>query len=217
MAVFQHGEAGRFKTWGLIQVAVNQLQSSLERCGPRALVIYRLELVPEDFLQGLGNAAPRTEHSHAMGLHHAHAVVPVYDKAGQSVPLAVDQAEAVGTRGREAYGSPFRLCTGNAHGPEIRSKRVCGETQHTHRYGAYLVMSAGQVTTFAIVDRHQVAFFRVALDLGYRAGEHPGVIAQERLIPPFFQYQFDHWISSCVCVSFFGNGLLPYASSLPGD
>ena len=83
-------------TIGLIKIAVNQLQTGLERGGAGAFVVHGLQSGTVQFLQGSGDGGLGAEHTHGMGLEHADAVVIVNDEARETVALAVDQPVAVG-------------------------------------------------------------------------------------------------------------------------
>ena len=79
-----------------IEISVDQIKPGFERRGAGTLVVYGFQFIAVDFHQCLCNLLLSPEHAGRMGLHHAHAVIPVNDKSRKIVSFAVDKAITVG-------------------------------------------------------------------------------------------------------------------------
>ncbi len=139
-----------------------------------------------------------------MGLQDRHARIPVNDKTGQIVPFAVYQTETVGLSGAEQPGRPANLQgTREHHLPEIRRQDIRIETEHPDSDGPDLIMATGQEAAVCRINAHQVAFGRLAHNLGHGAGKHPGVETAQRFFSPLPQNYFRHFPLSFFCNSIY--------------
>ena len=191
--VFQDTEFIGPETGSLVQIAVHQVQAGLEGGGAGTFVVNGLQALSVEFLQGLGNGGLGAEHAHGMGLEHAYAVIIVYDETGKAVALPMHQPVASGN-GRCGQGAGFAQLVGaGEHAePVVGPGGVFVKTEHPHGDGANLVVAAAQEPTVGRTDAYEVAFCRMAHNLGHGAGKHPGMIAEEGFFPPVFQDNFIH-------------------------
>ena len=77
---------------GLIDVAIHEIQASLERSSPGTLVIDSFETVTENRFQSLADCSLRTEHTDGMGLHDTDAIIPIDYQSRKAIPLTMDEA-----------------------------------------------------------------------------------------------------------------------------
>ena len=183
----------------LVEVAVHQIQPRFEGSGSGTLVVDSLQGIPVNLLQRLANRRFRPEHSDGMRLHHTNTTVIVDDQPRKSVSLTVHQPIAIGLRragsqsGRfpDAQGPAEHLC------PEIRFQHIfAGETENPHGYRTDLVVPMGQKGTIAGIDANHISLSRFPDNLRDRAGKHPGMETQDRIIPAFFQIDLRHDLSA---------------------
>ncbi len=189
---------------GAVKVAVNKVETGLERGGAGTFVIDCLQGRAIDGFQGLTDRAFRTEHSNGVGLHNADAIIIVYDQAGETVAFAVNKAVAVGEGGSFGKASRFdrlsgrRNRTGQSSGdtyperpgdhilPKVRRKDIlAGEAQHTDGDRSYLIVPVSQKIPALREHTDDVTFSRLTHDLGDGTRKYPRMESQKRILSTF--------------------------------
>ena len=139
-----------------------------------------------------------------MGLQDRYARIPVDNEAGKVISFAVYQAEAVGLPGAEkSRGQAYLQGSRKHHFPKIRSQDIRIETEHPDGDGPDLIMATGQEAAVCRINAHQVAFGRLAHNLGHGAGKHPGMETAQRFFPPLPQDYFCHFPLLFFCNSIY--------------
>ena len=204
IAVLQHLALAIPESIGPIKIPVHQVQPRLEGRRSGTLVVNGQQDISEHLFKGVSNLFLAAEHAHGMGLQDRYARIPVDNEAGKVISFAVYQAEAVGLSGAEQPGRPAYLQGSRKHHlPEIRSQDIRIETEHPDSDGPDLIMATGQEAAVCRINAHQVAFGRLAHNLGHGAGKHPGVETAQRFFPALPQNYFRHFPLSFFCNSIY--------------
>ena len=118
------------------QIAVDRIETCLERQGGVAFVVY--SAYARELCESLRYGGALHVHPHRVGLHHSRGAIEIHYEPGQEITFTVHQTHAIIVGSKQAESLAHVIGLLKAFREELRMECRCTEVQHAHRYGAHL-------------------------------------------------------------------------------